>query len=153
MSANPSYLDEQATMRRLLSGKTIAVVGLSPRSTRPSYDVARYLQQAGYRIVPVNPQHAGEDVLGEPCYATLAEAATTLAAAGQRIDLVDIFRRAEHVLPVVQEAIAVGVGGIWVQLGIVNDEAMALARAAGIPAVQDRCTKIEHWRLDIGQRN
>jgi len=152
MSTNPPYADEQATMRQLLSGKTIAVVGLSPRSTRPSYDVARYLQQAGYRIVPVNPQHAGEDVLGEPCHATLAEAATTLAAAGQRIDLVDIFRRAEHVLPVVQEAIAAGVGGIWVQLGIVNDEAMAAARAAGIPAVQDRCTKIEHWRLGIGQR-
>ncbi|CAJ0738908.1 putative protein YccU [Ralstonia mannitolilytica] len=152
MSTQPSYADEQATIRRLLSGKTIAVVGLSPRPTRPSYDVARYLQQAGYRIVPVNPQHAGEDVLGEPCHATLTEAATTLAAAGERIDLVDIFRRADQVLPVVQEAVALGVGGIWVQLGIVNDEAMALARAAGIPAVQDRCTKIEHWRLGIGQR-
>ncbi|MET2523732.1 CoA-binding protein [Ralstonia pseudosolanacearum] len=152
MSANPSYVDEQTLMRRLLSGKTIAVVGLSPRPTRPSYDVARYLQQAGYRIVPVNPQHAGEDVLGEPCFATLAEAATTLAAAGRRIDLVDIFRRAEHVLPVVCEAAALGVGGIWVQLGIVNDEAMAVARAAGIPAVQDRCTKIEHWRLGLGER-
>ncbi|CAJ0682631.1 putative protein YccU [Ralstonia mannitolilytica] len=152
MSTQPSYADEQATIRRLLSGKTIAVVGLSPRPTRPSYDVARYLQQAGYRIVPVNPQHAGEDVLGEPCHATLTEAATTLAAAGERIDLVDIFRRADQVLPVVQEAVALGVGGIWVQLGIVNDEAMAVARAAGIPAVQDRCTKIEHWRLGIGQR-
>ncbi|MDO3558139.1 CoA-binding protein [Ralstonia pseudosolanacearum] len=152
MSANPSYVDEQTLMRRLLSGKTIAVVGLSPRPTRPSYDVARYLQQAGYRIVPVNPQHAGEDVLGEPCFATLAEAATTLAAAGRRIDLVDIFRRAEHVLPVVREAAALGVGGIWVQLGIVNDEAMAVARAAGILAVQDRCTKIEHWRLGLGER-
>lgn len=152
MSTQPSYADEQAAIRRLLSGKTIAVVGLSPRPTRPSYDVARYLQQAGYRIVPVNPQHAGEDVLGEPCHATLTEAATTLAAAGERIDLVDIFRRADQVLPVVQEAVALGVGGIWVQLGIVNDEAMAVARAAGIPAVQDRCTKIEHWRLGIGQR-
>ncbi|CAJ0719157.1 putative protein YccU [Ralstonia mannitolilytica] len=152
MSTQPSYADEQATIRRLLSGKTIAVVGLSPRPTRPSYDVARYLQQAGYRIVPVNPQHVGEDVLGEPCHATLTEAATTLAAAGERIDLVDIFRRADQVLPVVQEAVALGVGGIWVQLGIVNDEAMAVARAAGIPAVQDRCTKIEHWRLGIGQR-
>ena len=128
-----------ALIRRiLLYSQTIAIVGLSPKPHRPSNQVARYLMEAGYRIIPVNP---GQDtILGLPCY-------PNLLAIPAQVDLVDIFRRQEEVLPIVEEAIAIGARFVWMQEGIVNDEAAAKARAAGLEVVMDRCTKIDHMNL------
>ena len=124
----------------LKDSKTIAVVGLSARPERPSHGVAKYLQQQGYRIVPVNPTYAGTPILGEPCYSTLREAVQVVG----KIDIVDCFRKAEHILPVADEAIAIGTRCLWMQLGVVNEEAAVKARAAGLEVVMDRCIKIEH---------
>ncbi|MHA7682304.1 CoA-binding protein [Cupriavidus sp. PET2-C1] len=136
----------QTAIRGMLAMKTVAVAGLSGHPERPSHEVAAYLQRHGYRIVPVNPRHAGERILGETCYASLADAAAALAKSGQRIDWVDIFRRAADVPPVVEDTIAIGARGVWLQLGIVNDAAFARAAAAGLQSVQDRCSKIELMR-------
>ncbi|MFS8980378.1 CoA-binding protein [Cupriavidus necator] len=136
----------QQAIQAMLAMKTVAVVGLSDRPERPSHEVAEFLQGHGFRIVPVNPRHAGERILGETCYATLREAADTAAAAGGRIEWVDIFRRAEDTPGVVDEAVAIGARGVWLQLGIVNDEAVRRAAAAGLLAVQDCCSKIELTR-------
>jgi predicted CoA-binding protein len=126
-------------IRRILEdSKTIAVVGLSPKPQRPSHLVARYLLAAGYTIIPVNP---GQDIiLGLPCY-------PNLRAIPMPVDLVDIFRRPEAVLPVVEEAIAIGSRFIWMQEGIVNDEAAAKAEAAGLEVIMDRCTMVDHMNL------
>ncbi len=128
-----------ASIRRILrDSKTIAVVGLSPKPQRPSHQVARYLMGAGYTIVPVNP---GQDtILGLPCYPTLKAIPT-------QVDMVDIFRRPEAVLPIVEDAIAIGAKFIWMQEGIVHKEAAAKAEAAGIIVIMDRCTKIDHMNL------
>jgi predicted CoA-binding protein len=131
----------------MLAMKTVAVVGLSDHPERASHEVATFLQRHGYRIVPVNPNHAGERILGETCHASLADAAAALAESGQRIEWVDIFRRAADVPPAVEEAIAIGARGVWLQLGIVNDYAIGRACTAGLLAVQDRCSKIELMRL------
>lgn len=132
---------EQDTIAAVLrNSKTIAVVGLSARTDRPSHGVAEYMQQQGYCIVPVNPAYAGTTILGEPCYATLDEAAR---AAG-RIDIVDCFRKPETIAPLADEAIAIGARCLWMQLGVVNEEAAQKARAAGLQVVMDRCIKIEH---------
>ncbi|MDF3834463.1 CoA-binding protein [Cupriavidus basilensis] len=136
----------QAAIRSMLAMKTVAVVGLSDRPDRASHEVAAFLQRRGYRIVPVNPRHAGERILGETCHASLADAAAELAGTGQGIEWVDVFRRAADVPPVVEDAIAIGARGVWLQLGIVSDEAVARASAAGMLAVQDRCSKIELMR-------
>ncbi|WP_061945531.1 CoA-binding protein [Collimonas pratensis] len=122
----------------------IAVVGLSPKPDRPSYGVARYMQERGYRIVPVNPMHVGGPILGEPCYANLFDAAKALAAENQKIDIVDCFRKAEDIPPIVGEAIMIDARCIWMQLGIVNEPAAAKARAAGLQVEMDSCIKIEH---------
>ena len=122
--------------------RTIAVVGLSPKAERPSHSVARYLQRAGYRVVPVNPGHA--EILGERSYASLAEAARDHA-----IDVVDVFRRSELAGGVVDEAIAIRPRLIWLQLGVVDEPAALRARAAGIPIVMDRCLAVEHGQLDV----
>ena len=126
------------------AARTIAVVGLSPTPTRPSHGVARYLRDAGYRIVPVNPSHA--TILGEKSYPTL-----TAAAADYAIDLVDVFRRSEFVGPIVDEAIGVRPPPrlIWLQLGVVDDAARARAQAAGIPCVMDRCLMVDHRALAV----
>lgn len=125
----------------LQHSRTVAVVGLSPKPHRDSYEVAEYLQRQGLRIVPVNPVAAasGQPILGERVYATLAE-----AAGAEKIDLVDVFRNSDDVPPIVDEAIAIGAPAIWLQLGIVNDAAIAQARAAGLRAVQNRCLLVEH---------
>ncbi|CAG2132808.1 putative protein YccU [Cupriavidus yeoncheonensis] len=136
----------QDAIRKMLGMKTVAIVGLSDRADRPSHEVAEFLQQHGFRIVPVNPRHAGERILGEPCHASLDAAAAALRSQGGRIDWVDIFRRADDTPPVVAEAIAIGARGVWLQLGIVNDDAVAQALAAGLLAVQDCCSKIELTR-------
>ena len=131
----------------LNDSKTIAIVGLSNKPDRASNEVAAYLQQNGYRIVPVNPSYAGETVLGEQVYATLQEAADALASNGQRIDIVDCFRKSEDIPPIAREAIAVRAGCLWMQLHIENQGAADLARAAGLDVVMNHCIKIEHRSL------
>ena len=122
----------------LLESKTIAVVGLSPKPHRPSHEVARYLMEAGYTIIPVNPGH--DALLGLTCYPNLRAIPT-------QIDMVDIFRRSEAVMNIIDDAVAVGARFIWMQEGIVNQEAAAKAEAAGLIVVMDRCTKIDHMNL------
>ena len=122
----------------LLECRRIAVVGLSPKPARPSNQVAAYLLRAGYDIIPVNPGH--EEILGRPCYPDLLSVPGT-------IDMVNIFRRSEEVLPVVQAAIAKKVRVVWMQQGIVNEEAAALAEKQGIMVIMDRCLKVDHQVL------
>src|ERR1700688_4716051 len=117
--------------------KRIAVVGLSSNPARPSYGVSEYMQSAGYQIVPVNPNET--DVLGEPSYGSLEDVP-------QKIEIVDIFRRAEEVPPVVDAAIRAGAKVVWMQLGIANEAAAEKARAAGITVVMDACILVEHKR-------
>jgi predicted CoA-binding protein len=128
----------------LASSHTIAIIGLSPNPQRDSFEVAQYLQQHGYRIIPVNPGQAGRAILGEPCYASLTEAANALAQQGVTIDIVDCFRKAEDIPPIAAEAIAIHAKCLWMQLGIVNEAAAAQAQAAGLHVVMDHCTKIVH---------
>ena len=117
--------------------KTIAVVGLSHKPHRASFDVARYMQGNGYRIIPVNPNET--QVLGEKAYATLLE-----AAAHEKIDLVNCFRNSADIPPLVDDAIAIGAKALWMQLGIANAGAATTAEAAGMLVVQDHCIKIDH---------
>lgn len=121
---------------------TIAVVGLSDKPERASFDVAKYLQSHGYRIIPVNP--AISEVLGEKAY-------PNLSAAPEKIDIVDIFRKSEDVGPVVDEAIKIGAKVVWMQLGISNEEAARKATQAGLEVVMDRCMKHEHYLLGGGE--
>jgi hypothetical protein len=123
--------------------KHIAIVGVSADPYRPSHFVAIYLQAEGYDIIPINPRYAGQTLLGKRVYATLTEA----KEAGEQIEIVDVFRRAEDVPPVADEAIAIGAKVLWLQLGIINDAAMQKAKQAGLIAVQNRCIKIEHARF------
>jgi hypothetical protein len=132
MSGTQSILDV------LRSARTIAVVGLSDKKSRPSYGVARYMQSAGYRIIPVNPEV--EEVLGEKCYPNLESVPET-------IDIVDIFRRSEFVPPVVEAAIRVRAKAIWMQAGVIHEQAAERARAAGLAVVMDRCLLKEHMRM------
>jgi predicted CoA-binding protein len=119
----------------LKQSKTIAVVGLSSDPSRPSYGVTQYLQRAGYRIIPVNPNET--EVLGEKSYARLEDVP-------EKIDIVDVFRRPQEVPPVAESAIRVGAKVLWLQLGIENAEASEKARAAGLTVVEDACILIEH---------
>jgi predicted CoA-binding protein len=135
------------TIARILQdAKIIAVVGLSDKPDRASYGVAEYLQQHGYRILPVNPSCAGGQILGEPVFATLQDAAASLGTS-TKIDIVDCFRKPEAIVPIARDAIAVGAGCLWMQLEIENEEAAALARDAGLDVVMNHCLKIEHRML------
>jgi predicted CoA-binding protein len=137
------------TIQQILQqSKTVAVVGLSNKPDRESHEVADYLQQHGYRIVPVNPSYAGSQILGETVYASLQEAADALAAQGLGIDIVDCFRKAEDIGPIARDAIAIRAGCLWMQLGIENQAAADLALAAGLDVVMNHCTKIEHRALN-----
>ncbi|GAB4203713.1 MAG: CoA-binding protein [Tibeticola sp.] len=148
MNPSPATETEAQTIARLLATcRTVAVVGLSPKPARASHEVARVMQAAGWRIVPVNPVAAGQTILGEAVFATLHE-----AAQHARIDLVNVFRTAEDVPPVVDEAIAIGAPALWLQLGIRHDEAAARARAAGMSVVQDKCLKVEWARRSPPRR-
>lgn len=141
MTVEPGVTRE--ALRALLrESKTVAVVGLSPDPRRPSHGVARYLQQAGYRIVPVNPTVAA--VLGERSYPSLEA-----AAQAHTIDVVDVFRRSALAGGVVDEAIALRPRLIWLQQGVVDDAAWARAAAAGIPFVMDRCLAVDHQLLEV----
>jgi len=127
------------TLRRILQeNRSIAVVGLSANWYRPSFFAAKYLQNHGYRIIPVNPAY--ESVLGERCY-------PSLTAIPEPVDVVDCFRRAEEIPPLAEQAVAMGAKVLWLQLGVIHEAAARLAREAGLDVVQDRCMKIEHARL------
>ena len=128
----------------LQDSKTIAVVGLSAKPDRPSHAVAHYLQAQGYRIIPVNPSCAGQRILGEPVYASLQDAAAALARDHLSIDIVDCFRKGEEMLPVARDAVAIQARVLWMQIGVINQEAADLAAAAGLDVVMDHCLKIEH---------
>ncbi len=119
--------------------RTIAIVGASARPERPSHDVMRFLQQVGYRVIPVNPGLAGQTLLSETVAASLRDIAS-------HVDMVDVFRASAEVGPVVDAAISVGANVVWLQLGVVNPAAAARARAAGLAVVEDRCPKIELLR-------
>ena len=126
-------------LRRILkTNHVIAVVGLSANWWRPSFFVAKYLQDHGYRVIPVNPAY--QEVLGEKCYASLKDIP-------EKIDMVDCFRKPAEIPALAEDAIAIGAKCLWMQLGVVNDEAAVRSRSAGLDVVMDRCVKIEHGRL------
>jgi uncharacterized protein len=132
-------MDDINTLRRILrESKVIAVVGLSADWFRPSYFAAKYMQEHGYRVIPVNPKYP--EILGEKCYPSLRDI-------HQPVDMVDVFRKTADVMPVAEDAIRIGAKVLWQQLGVRNEEAAAKARAAGLETVMDRCVKIEHGRL------
>jgi uncharacterized protein len=132
-------VDDIATLRHLLKTcRTIAVVGLSAEWHRPSHFAAKYLQQHGYRVIPVNPRY--ESILGERCFARLEDI-------DDAVDMVDVFRRPADLAPIAASAVAIGARCLWQQLGVANLEADAIARGAGLASVMDRCVKIEHARL------
>ena len=138
-----SYSDE--LLRRILrESRTIAMVGASPKWVRPSYFAMKYLQEKGYRVIPVNPAASGQTILGETCHASLAEVPGP-------IDLVDIFRNSEAAGPITDEAIALAgdkkIKVVWMQLGVRNDAAAARAETAGLTVIMDHCPKIEWGRL------
>jgi predicted CoA-binding protein len=119
--------------------RVVAVVGLSSKPDRPSYKVASYLKEQGYKIIPVNPTE--KEILGELCY-------PALASIPESVDVVDIFRRSEEVLPIVEEAIRIGAKAVWMQEGVINGEAAARARETGLMVVMDKCIRKEHRRLN-----
>lgn len=137
--------EDDAIRDLLANARTIAVVGASRNPARPVYGVMGAMQRAGYRCIPVNPGHAGQEILGERVYARLADIQ-------QPIDIVDVFRRREALAGVVDEAMALSPPptAIWFQLGLRDDAAAAKARAAGVAVVQDLCIKVEHARAAIG---
>jgi predicted CoA-binding protein len=131
--------DDIVNLRRILKTcRTIAVVGLSAEWHRPSYFAAKYMQQHGYRVIPVNPRY--DAILGERCHARLEDIDVP-------VDMVDVFRRPADLPPIATSAVAIGAKCLWQQLGVANAEADAIARAAGLDSVMDRCVKIEHARL------
>ena len=132
-------VDDIAGLRRILMrSHTLAVVGLSAQWYRPSYFAAKYMQDHGYRIIPVNPRYT--EVLGQKCYPDLRSVA-------EPVDIVDCFRKPPDIPPIAEDAIAIGAKVLWMQLGIVNDDAARRASAAGLEVVMNRCVKIEHARI------
>jgi predicted CoA-binding protein len=124
----------------LRSVKTIAMVGASTSWNRPSYFAMKYLQDKGFHVIPVNPAAAGQEILGEKVYASVRDIPV-------KIDMVDVFRASEHVPPLAEDAIAVGAKVLWMQLGVRNDAAAAMAEKAGLTVIMNRCPKIEYGRL------
>jgi predicted CoA-binding protein len=136
---NTKPVDDINSLRRILKeSRVLAIVGLSASWHRPSYFAAKYMLEHGYRVIPVNPQYA--EVLGQKCYASLRDIP-------EKVDLVDVFRKTADVMPIAEDAIAIGARVLWQQLGVRNEEAAAKARSAGLQTVLDRCVKIEHGRL------
>ncbi len=131
--------DDIVTLRNILkSARTLAVVGLSAEWHRPSYFAAKYMQEHGYRVIPVNPSYP--EILGEKCYKSLREIP-------EKVDIVDCFRKSAEIPAIAEDAIAIGAKVLWQQLGVRNLDAAAKAEAAGLEAVIDRCVKIEHARI------
>jgi uncharacterized protein len=127
-------------LRILTENRTIAMVGLSADPMRPSHFAAIYMQSEGYDIIPVNPRYVGETILGQTVYGSLEEIP-------RRVDIVDVFRRPSEAPAIARSAVDIGAKVLWMQLGVVNDEAAAMAREAGLEVVMDRCVKIEHARF------
>jgi predicted CoA-binding protein len=128
-----------AELRRILkTNHTIAVVGLSADWYRPSYFAAKYMQEHGFKIIPVNPKY--DEILGEKCY-------PNLKAIPEPVDIIDVFRKPDDCVPIAQDAVAIGAKVLWLQLGVVNEEAARVAEAGGLEVVMDRCVKIEYARL------
>ncbi|HEX2565874.1 MAG TPA: CoA-binding protein [Burkholderiales bacterium] len=126
-------------LRRILrDNRVIAVVGLSADWYRPSYFAAKYMLEHGYRVIPVNPKYP--EILGQKCYKSLRDI-------GEKVGIVDVFRKSQDVMPIAEDAIAIGARVLWQQLGVKNEAAAAKAQAAGLETVMDRCVKIEHGRL------
>lgn len=137
MTANA--MPDIATLRRVLAeARTIAVVGLSADWFRPSYFAAKYMQEHGYRIIPVNPKYT--EILGERCY-------PDLRSVPDKIDMVDVFRAPDACPAIARDAVAIGASTLWLQLGVTNDEARRIAEAGGLTVIMDRCVKIEYARL------
>src|SRR3989338_3450605 len=130
-------MSDEKTIQEILGYRTIAVVGCSPKEERPSHSVARYLQAAGYKIIPVNPGHA--EILGEKCYPNLLEIP-------EKVDVVDIFRRSEEVLPIVKDAVKIGAKAVWMQDGVEHPAAKGLAEKAGLKVVMNDCMLRQHRR-------
>ncbi|MEE3650233.1 MULTISPECIES: CoA-binding protein [unclassified Brenneria] len=122
--------------------KTIALVGASEKTTRPSYSVMAYLLEQGYEVIPVSPKLAGQTLLGQKVYASLDEIP-------QHVDMVDVFRQPEAAYDIAKEAIAIGVNVLWLQIGVINEQAAVLAKDAGLEVIMDRCPKIEIPRLGL----
>lgn len=143
----------RAIAKLLKNCRNIAVVGLSPKSDRTSHAVAAYMQQHGYHIIPVNPQAAGQQILGQTCYASLQDAAKAMAQTGSKIDIVNVFRKSEDVPPVLADTLAiakeVGVQGFWLQLGISHATSEKRAADAGLTVVANRCIKVELASLKL----
>ena len=132
-------MDDIPTLRRILKTyHVIAMVGLSANWYRPSYFAAKYMLDHGFRVIPVNPSYP--EVLGQKCYASLRDIP-------EKVDIVDCFRKSEEIVPIVEDAIAIGAKVLWMQLGVVNEAAAQKARKAGLEVVMDRCVKIEYARL------
>ncbi len=131
-------MNEKETIQKILEMKTIAVVGLSPKQDRPSYRVAQYLQSVGYKIIPVNPGHP--EIFGEKSYPTLKDIPV-------KVDVVDVFRKPEHVMPITETAIQIGAKAIWFQDGVINKEAAKLAEDAGLLVVMDDCMLRQHQAI------
>ena len=136
---NDNYRDSY--IRKILREvKTIAMVGASPNWNRPSFFAMKYLQQKGYRVIPVNPVAHGQTILGEPVFKSLADIR-------EKVDMVDVFRKAEECIGYAEEAVRIGAKVLWLQLGVRNDEAARIAEDAGLKVVMNRCPKIEYARL------
>jgi uncharacterized protein len=136
-------IDDIPGLRRILAThKVIAVVGLSADWFRPSYFAAKYMLEHGYTVIPVNPRY--DVILGQRCYKSLRELAGTSAV---KVDIVDCFRKTSDIMPIAEDAVAIGAKVLWQQLGVTNAEAARKAEAAGLETVMDRCVKIEHARL------
>lgn len=142
-AANNLTPDMFERLQLLQQYRHIAIVGVSADPYRPSHFVAIYLQAEGYDIIPINPRYAGKEILGKRVYASLTEA----KAAGEQIEIVDVFRKAEDTPPIADEAKKIGAKVLWLQLGVRNDETGEKAREAGLVFVQDRCVKMEHARF------
>lgn len=141
-TAARNYRDEAMIRKVLTESKTIALVGASAKAERPAYKVMQFLLSKGYKVIPVNPGLEGQELLGQPVYGTLA-------TIPDPIDMVDVFRNAEAVPGIVEEAISIGAKSIWMQLGVINEDAAQTAEAAGIQVVMDACPKIELPKLGI----
>lgn len=135
-------MNDQTIRDVLMNTRSIALVGASDKPARPSYGVMRYLLDQGYEVIPVSPKLAGQQLMGQTAYASLAEIPG-------KVDMVDVFRNAEAAWEVAQDAIAIGAKTLWLQLGVINDQAAVLASDAGLTVIMDRCPKIEIPRLNI----